>query len=65
MTYHFVGSLPEYSQNIYGTDGWSEVTGDGLDIVEQFPEVLDDWNPHDGDSNQNENADSEMLVKEF
>lgn len=46
-TYYFVGSLPEHGENIDRTDGWGKVAGDGLDVMEQLPEVLNNRNPHD------------------
>ena len=52
----FIGPGPEYGQQIHSADGRSEVTSDGLDVVEQLRSLagLDDRDPNNGDSNKNQ-----------
>lgn len=51
-TYKFIGPLPEYCQDIDGTDRWSKIAGNGLDVVEQLSEVLNDRDPDNRNSYQ-------------
>jgi len=44
-TYRLVGPPPEDGEEVDGADRGRQEAGDGLDVVEQLPEVLHDRDP--------------------
>lgn len=53
-THGLCDPLAEDGQQEEGSDGWSQVAGDSLDVVKELPTVgaLDDGDPEDADDNQ-------------
>lgn len=60
-TYVLIDSLAENSKQEDRCDGGSQVTGDGLDVVEELPALcgLYDGHPRDADANQHQDEHSE------
>lgn len=56
-----IDSLAEDSEQEDSGDGGSQVTGDGLDVVEELPTLcrLYDGHPGDADANQHQDEHSE------
>lgn len=53
-THRLCDPLVEDGQQEEGSDGWSQVAGDRLDVVKKLPTVgaLDNGDPEDADDNQ-------------
>lgn len=62
-TYWLSGSLPENSKEEYSCDGWSQVTGDGLDVIEELPTLCWLHNGHPGDADANQHQDEQPEIK--
>lgn len=61
-TYRLIDSLAEDSKQEDCCDGWSQVTGDGLDVVEELSTLcwLYDGHPGDADADQHQHEQPEI-----
>ena len=61
-TYRLIDSLAENSKQEDCCDGWSQVTGDGLDVVEELSTLcwLHDGHPGDADTDQHQHEQPEI-----
>ena len=55
-THRLVGSLPEDGQHVDRTDRRRQEAGDGLDVMEQFGNVLHDGDPRDAHAHQHDHT---------
>lgn len=60
-TYGLINPRAEDCQDEERCDGWGEIAGDGLDVVEELAAVgrLNDWDPENTDDHEDEDKDSE------
>lgn len=66
-TYWLIDSLAENSKHKDSCNGWSQVTGDGLDVVKELPTLswLHNGHPGDADANQQEDEQPEIKAPQY
>lgn len=62
-TYRLIDSLAENSKQEDSCDGWSQVAGDGLDVIEELPTLCWLHNGHPGDADANQHEDEQSGIK--
>lgn len=66
-TYRLIGSLPENSKQEDSCNGWSQVTGNRLDVIEELPTLcwLHNGYPGNADTYQHQDEQPEIKIPQY